>query len=61
VSVCECRSPHFRALLAVLGGDLDAARSELDLLGDDELMALRQASDDLELELAWALAERGRQ
>jgi hypothetical protein len=42
---------RFHVLLAVLRGDLDAARRELDLLGDDGLVALRHASGDLELEL----------
>jgi hypothetical protein len=59
VTDCWCRSPHFQALLAVLRGDMDRARGELDLLGDDELEALRRANGDLELELGWVLAERG--
>ena len=53
--------PHIDALLAVLRGDLDAARAELDLLTNDDLVALQNAGGDLDVEAGWMLAQRGRE
>lgn len=53
--------PHIQALLAAMRHDWDAVRAELDLLDDEALNALRTASGDLDVELGWALAQRGRE
>jgi hypothetical protein len=39
--------------------DWDAVRLELGLLPEDELTALRHASGDLDVEIGYALAQRG--
>jgi alkylhydroperoxidase family enzyme len=52
--------PETLALLAALRYDYDAVRRELDLLNDIELVVLRGASLDLQLDIAVLLEERAR-
>ena len=59
MSDCQCRRPEILALLAAMSRDWDAVRLELDLLPEDDLTALRHASGDLDVEIGYALAQRG--
>jgi hypothetical protein len=52
--------PETMALLAALRFDYDALRHELNLLNDIELVVLRGASTDLQLDIAVLLQERAR-
>ena len=52
--------PEVMALLAALRFDYDAVRHELDLFDDIELVVLRGASLDLELDITVLQHERAR-
>jgi len=52
--------PEIMALHAALRFDYDAVRQELNLLDDIELVVLRGASTDLQLDIAVLLQERAR-
>ena len=52
--------PEVMALLAALRFDYDAVRHELGLLDDIELVVLRGASLDLQLDIAVVQQERAR-